>query len=79
MNENEKKFDLEERLIDFTIMIFTICLKELRETLVCLKLIKRKPLLKDLSFVEIAIKENNELISIFVTSVNTASKSKVTS
>ena len=44
-----------------------IVLKELRETLVSLKIIQRANLLKD---VELEIKENNELISIFVETVN---------
>jgi len=53
-----------------------VCLKELRETFVCLRMIKKKDLIKDLNLVDDAINENNELISIFVTSVNTASSKK---
>ena len=112
MEQGEKKFDLEERLIDFTIAVFKIaeqlpdnrianhiegqlirscsspslnyseaksaeskndfihkmkvCLKELRETLVCLKIIKKKPLVKSFAFLDETMIENNELISIFV-------------
>ena len=51
-----------------------ISLKELRETFVGLKIIERSDLLKDNSAVIIAKKEANELISIFVASINTASK-----
>jgi four helix bundle protein len=48
-----------------------ICLKELRETMICLKIISRKPLVpqKDTDPV---LKECNELISIFVKSIQTA-------
>jgi four helix bundle protein len=51
-----------------------VILKELRETNICLKIIKVKPLLKDL--VEYALKECNGLISIFVSSINTAQGKK---
>ena len=51
-----------------------IVLKELRETYVCLKIIKRTHLLKDDSKVGKALIENNELISIFVKSVETAQR-----
>ncbi len=51
-----------------------ISLKELRETFVGLKIIERSDLLKDNSAVILAKKEANELISIFVASINTASK-----
>ncbi len=51
-----------------------IVLKELRETYVCLKIIKRTHLLKDDSKVDKALIENNELISIFVKSVETAQR-----
>src|SRR5437762_13160857 len=54
-----------------------VCLKELRETFVCLRMIKKKLLIKDLKLLEFAIKENNELISFFVSSVNTASWKKI--
>ncbi len=49
-----------------------IILKELRETHVCLRIIKKANLLRETSSIEIALKECNELISIFVKSVKTA-------
>ena len=107
----QKKYDLEERLIDFAVLIlevgeslfntragshiggqiirsgsspalnygeaqsaesrndfvhkFKIILKELRETNVSLKIIKRKPLTKKIELTDKAMKECNELISIF--------------
>ena len=116
MNGN-KKFDLHERLIEFSILILKIVdnlpnnyagvhfakqlvrcgtapafhhaeaqsaesrrdfihkmkisVKELRETYINLKIIKRKPLLVDKTL-EMAIVECNELISIFVKSIQTA-------
>jgi four helix bundle protein len=120
-NENKsKKFDLEERLIDFAVLIIEISeslnntragnhlsgqivrsgtspalhygeaqsaesrndfvhklkvlLKELRETLVSLKIIKRVSLTKKMELVEKGIIECNELISIFVKSIETAKK-----
>ncbi len=55
----------------------SIVLKELRETHSCLKIIQRAKLyLKEEENIIIAIKENNELISIFVKSIET-SKSKL--
>ena len=115
-----KKFDLEERLIDFSVLVIEITkempknyaathlakqllrsgtsvslnygeaqsgesrkdfihkmklvLKELRESYVCLKIIERTKLFKTLSKVTHAKKENNELISIFVKSIETAQK-----
>jgi len=121
MNESgNKKFDLEERLIDFAVSIINITenlnntragnhiagqlvrsgtspalqygeaqsaesrndfihklkilLKELRETLVSLKIIKKVPLTEKLDLVEKALTECNELISIFVKSIETAKK-----
>jgi len=123
MNTEDKKtrkFDLEDRLIDFAIRIseiaesqpntalgnyikgqmtrsgaspalnygeaqsaestndfvhkLKIVLKELRETLVCLKIIKRKPLITPASRLSSIIEENNELISIFVKSIETAKR-----
>jgi len=116
--KKEKKFDLEDRLIDFVLEIdqivedlpntrlgnyiagqmirsgtapaliygeamaaesrndfihkMKIILKELRETFICLKIIKRKPLITPYSKVEPTYNENNELISIFVKSIQTA-------
>ena len=48
-----------------------VCLKELRETLVCLKIIMIKGYFKEPKLAAI-IKENGELISIFVKSIETA-------
>jgi four helix bundle protein len=49
-----------------------VCLKELRETRVWLIMIVRANLIEPASRVEPLIDENNELISIFVTSIKTA-------
>jgi four helix bundle protein len=51
-----------------------IVLKELRETLICLKIIDRTKLLTAFEILQTTLKENDELISIFVKSVETASK-----
>jgi four helix bundle protein len=51
-----------------------VVLKELRETLVCLKIIYRSKLYKTEKKIITAMKENDELISIFVKSVETAQK-----
>ncbi len=51
-----------------------IVLKELRETYVCLKIIDRSILFKDDNLMKEALNENNELISIFVKSTETAQK-----
>ena len=57
-----------------------ICLKELRETRVWLLMILKANLIKPASKLDSLIDENNQLISIFVTSVNTArEKNKKTS
>ena len=50
---------------------FKIALKELRESSTCMKIIKRKPLLKDKLLDEL-LNECEELISIFVKSIKTA-------
>ena len=122
MLTEEKKFDLEDRLIKFAVMIanlsetltettfgryisgqiirsacspalnygeaksaeslsdfihkMKICLKELRETLVSLKIILLKPLVKNSDLLTISLKECNELISIFVKSIQTSEKRK---
>ena len=111
------KFDLEERLINFAVLILDIAealpetkgssllsgqlircgtapalhyveaqsaesrkdfihkmkiaLKEMRESLICLKIIERKKYLNDQSIVN-SLSELNELISIFVKSIKTA-------
>ena len=121
MNEKQvKKFDLEERLIDFAVLIIEISeslnntragnhiggqllrsgtspalhygeaqsaesrndfvhklkilLKELRESLVALKIIKKVSLTKKMDIIEKGISECNELISIFVKSIETVKK-----
>lgn len=112
------KFDLEERLIQFSLLIIEIsellpnsvagrhfggqlirsgtspafnygeaqsaesrrdfihkmkvALKELRETFICLRIIKDKPLIQKLTLLDKALDENNQLISIFVKSIKTA-------
>ena len=48
-----------------------ICLKELRETLVCLKIIMLKGYFKENKLAAL-LQENSELISIFVKSIQTA-------
>ena len=114
------KFDLEERLIEFSVLIIEIVnempnskagnhlsgqlvrcgtsvslnygeaqsgesrkdfihkmkivLKELRETFICLKIIHKTKLYKKETKIAKAKKENDELISIFVKSVETAQK-----
>jgi len=49
-----------------------VCLKELRETRIWLIMIVRANLIKPSSKLESLIDENNELISIFVKSIETA-------
>jgi len=51
-----------------------VVLKELRETFVCLKIIQRAKLYKSEKKIQTSLKENNELISIFVKSVATAQR-----
>ena len=51
-----------------------IVLKELRETLTCLKIISRANLYSNTEKMDQALKENNELISIFVSSTKTAQR-----
>ena len=51
-----------------------VVLKELRETFVCLKIIYKTKLYKTEKKITTAMKENDELISIFVKSVETAQK-----
>jgi len=48
-----------------------ICLKELRESSICLKIIKRKPFL-EAEIVDPTLKECGELVAIFTKSVKTA-------
>ena len=51
-----------------------IVLKELRETFISLKIIERTKLYKAQAKIQRAKQENNELISIFVKSIETAQK-----
>ena len=51
-----------------------IVLKELRESFVCLKIIKKAKLLESDIRLKEALDENNELIAIFVKSVETAKR-----
>ena len=51
-----------------------VALKELRETQVWLEIIKRKPLCDPSDRVDPLLEECNELIAVFVTSINTAQK-----
>lgn len=51
-----------------------IILKELRETRVALKVIQKIPLTKRLDIIEKGMNECNELISIFVKSIETAER-----
>ncbi len=62
-----------ESLKDFIHKI-KIVLKELRESSICLKIISRTKLFQDEAKILLALKESNELISIFVKSVETAQK-----
>lgn len=119
---DEKRFDLEDRLIDFALRIdeivealpntklgnyignqlircgtapalnygeaqsaespndfihkLKVILKELRESRICHKIIQKKPLLKAERMVGI-LQENNELIAIFLKSIETAKKNKL--
>ncbi len=121
MSKEEKRYDIEDRLIDFAVRIIIlagslpktrigshianqiirsgtapapnygeaqgaesrsdfihkmkICLKELRETKVWLKMTMKANLIKPESKVEPLLNENDQLISIFVTSIK-PSKSK---
>lgn len=50
-----------------------ICLKELRESFINLKIQKGANLISDFETLEKLLKENDELISIFVVSIKTAS------
>jgi len=118
MNKPEKKYDLEERLINYSVLIIHIVelikntkasnhlagqlvrsgtspslnygeaqsaesrkefihkikliLKELRESLICLQIIKKAKCIDENEIIDNAVQESNELISIFVKSVKTA-------
>ena len=117
-----KKYDLEDRLVKFAVMIISlaealensttgkyiagqltrsgispalnygeaknaestndfvhkmkVALKELRETYISLQIIQAKPLTKKEDLLVQCLKESNELISIFVKSIQTAIKNK---
>ncbi len=121
--EEKRKYDLEERLIDFAVEIIwitenlsntkpgnhisgqlvrsgtspalqygeaqsaesrndfihklKILLKELRETRVALKIINKAKLSNDVNRIEKAFTECNELISIFVKSIETTKKNSL--
>ena len=51
-----------------------VILKELRESMICLEIITRKPLITPVKKLEPIIQETNELISIMFVSVKTANK-----
>jgi len=51
-----------------------ICLKELRETFINIKIIKYAKLSRNEKLLDICYVENNELISIFVKSIETAKR-----
>jgi four helix bundle protein len=53
-----------------------VVLKELRETLICLKIIQKSQLIQKTEILDNSIKENNELIAIFVKSIQTARKKR---
>lgn len=50
-----------------------MCLKEIKESRINLKIIRRKPVVVDLR-VETAFNESNELMAIFLKSIETAQK-----
>lgn len=124
MLEQKRKYDLEERLIEFAVMIIKISeslfptragihiagqlvrsgtspalhygeaqsaesradfihkikivLKELRESSNALKIISKVPLIENLKNVEMALDECNQLIAIFVKSLETAKNNLLT-
>ncbi len=49
-----------------------ICLKELRESIINMKILKGADLIEDIVALDKLISENDELISIFVVSIKTA-------
>ncbi|MBN1465649.1 four helix bundle protein [candidate division KSB1 bacterium] len=53
-----------------------IILKELRETFICLKIIRKAKLSKQDDILDHAMRENDELISIFVSSLKTAQRNQ---
>jgi four helix bundle protein len=123
MEEKKRKYDLEERLINFAVMIIEliehlpnsksanhlagqllrsgtspalnygeaqsgesandfihkirVVLKELRETLVCFKILYRTKLYNSEEKIKAVLTETDELVAIFVTSVRTAERRKI--
>ncbi len=53
-----------------------VCLKELRESFIGIKFMKRGKFNVDMDLTDKLFKENNELISIFVKSIQTARRNK---
>lgn len=53
-----------------------ICLKELRESLINMKIQKGAALITDVGALDKLIRENDELVSIFVVSIKTASSKR---
>ena len=49
-----------------------LCLKELRESLVNLKIQKGAKLIKDINLIDEMLQENNQLVAIFVSSIRTS-------
>ena len=122
METPKRKFDLEDRLIDFAVVAteivellpnnrtanhiagqlarsstspmlnygeaqaaesrndfihkMKVCLKELKETFVCLKFIGKKNYVSNVQLLETVKKENDELISIFTKSLTTAQQNQ---
>ena len=74
-------YDLEERLLEYSVRIIKFVihklrtsLKGLRETQRWLNLIQRVPLIKKPELLDDILQEIEELIKIFVTSIKTAEK-----
>jgi four helix bundle protein len=72
---NHGEAQAAESVNDF-IHKMSICLKELRESLRWLQLIKIVPLVTSLAMTNELIEETDELIRIFVTSIQTAGKKR---
>lgn len=53
-----------------------ICLKELRETNICLRIITKRKMLRKIEILESGIKESKELIAIFTKSIVTAKQNQ---
>ena len=70
---NHGEAEAAESIKDF-IHKLKICLKELRESLRWLRLIQRVPLLQQDDSVRLLIQETDELIRIFMKSIQTATK-----